>query len=124
MEYITVADVDAILGAGWAGSGDPVRAVMMANAWLGQHIKKAVSYPISEPIKQAGAEIAKDAAAGRLYGARETGVTSKSVKADDVSSSKTYSETARTYTAGESLALALIDPWLRARSGVFFLKKV
>lgn len=112
MDYITVADVDAILGAGWAGSGDPDRAVMMANTWLNQQIKCDVPVPTPDAIKQAGAEVAKDAAAGLIFRAHETGVTSKSVKADTVSSSKTFSESHTAYTAGESFALALLGPWL------------
>ena len=112
MDYITAVDVSAILGPDWAGSGDPDRAVMMANAWLSQNIKKTVPAPTPDAIKQAGAEVAKDAAAGLIYRAHETGVTSKAVKADTVSSSKTFSESHTTYTAGESFALALLGPWL------------
>ena len=33
-DFITVADVNALLGPDWAGTGDPVLAVSMANAWL------------------------------------------------------------------------------------------
>lgn len=123
MDYITVADVDTILGANWAGTGDPVRAVMMANAWLTSKIKCAAPVPTPDAIKQAGAEVAKDAAAGLIYRAKETGVTSKSVKADTVSSSKTFSASATTYTAGESFALALLGPWL-CGGGVFMLKRI
>ncbi len=112
VDYITVTDVDAILGAGWAGSGDPVRAVMMANTWLNQKIKCAVPAPTPEAVKQAGAEVAKDAAAGLIFRAHETGVTGKAVKADTVSSSKTFSESHTAYTAGETFALALLGPWL------------
>lgn len=123
MDYITVDDVEAILGAGWAGSGDPARAVMMANTWLNQKIKKKVPDPTPDAIKQAGAEIAKDAAAGLIFRAKETGVTSKSVKADTVSSSKTFSESHATYTAGETFALALLKPWLGGGS-VMMLKRI
>ena len=122
MQYITVADVDGILGPDWAGQGDPDRAVTIANVWLtNQGLPKRD--PIPEEWKQAGAEIAREAAAGKIYGSVETGVLSKSVKADTVSSSKTFSSSHKITTAGESLALALLKPWLRS-GGVFFLKRI
>ena len=111
MDYITVAQVDALLGAGWAGTGDPARAVLMANTWLSA--KPLPSFDeVPAAVVQAGAEIAREAAAGKLYTANETGVLSKSVEAGGVSSSKTYSSSARTVTAGEVFALALLAPLL------------
>ena len=113
MDYITVAQVDALLGAGWAGTGDPARAVLMANAWLSAKPLPAFE-EVPAAVVQAGAEIARDAAAGKLYAATETGVLSKSVSAGGVLSSKTYSSSARTVTAGESFAMALLAPYLSA----------
>ena len=80
--------------------------------------------PIPDAWKQAGAEIAKEAAAGKLYTATEAGVLSKAVDADGVSVSKTFSATAKNLSAGEVFALALIKPWLTKRSGVMMLKRV
>lgn len=111
MDYITVAQVDALLGAGWAGTGDPARAVLMANTWLSAKPLPAFD-EVPAAVVQAGAEIAREAAAGKLYTANETGVLSKSVEAGGVSSSKTYSSSARTVTAGEAFALALLTPLL------------
>ena len=111
MDYITVAQVDALLGAGWAGTGDPARAVLMANTWLSAKPLPAFE-EVPAAVVQAGAEIAREAAAGKLYTTNETGVLSKSVEADGVSSSKTYSSSARTVTAGEVFALALLAPLL------------
>jgi len=111
MDYITVAQVDALLGAGWAGTGDPARAVLMANTWLSAKPLPAFE-EVPAAVVQAGAEIAREAASGALYGASETGVLSKSVSAGEVSSSKTYSSSARTVTAGEAFALALLAPLL------------
>lgn len=111
MDYITVAQVDALLGAGWAGTGDPARAVLMANTWLSAKPLPAFD-EVPAAVVQAGAEIAREAATGALYGASETGVLSKSVEAGGVSSSKTYSSSARTVTAGEVFALALLAPLL------------
>ncbi|GGY87635.1 hypothetical protein [Shewanella fodinae] len=122
--YITVADVDTHLGSTWAtGDAAKTRAVMIANVWLTnlglpmdtgypdyQTYPDEASYP--DEWIQAGAEIAKDAASGKIFGARETGVLSKTVKADTVSSAKTYSQSTKTYSAGESLAYAMLAPWL------------
>lgn len=110
-EYVTVAEVDTLLGAGWAGTGDSARAVLMANAWLSAKPLPAFS-PIPAEVVQAGAEIAREAAAGKLYASREAGLLSKSVEADGVSSSKTYASGARVVSEGEQLAIALLAPWL------------
>lgn len=110
-DYITVAEVDALLGAGWAGTGDPARAVLMANAWLSARPLPAFSAVPAEVV-QAGAELAREAAAGKLYATRETGLLSKSVEASGVSSSKTFAVGARVVSEGEQLALALLAPWL------------
>lgn len=111
MDYITVADVDALLGAGWAGMGDSARAVLMANAWLSAKPLPAFD-TIPAEVKQAGAEIAREAAAGALYAAYESGVLSKSVEAGSVSSSKTFAAGARSVSAGEAFANALLAPYL------------
>lgn len=122
-DFITVADVDTLLGPGWAGSGDEALAVTMANAWLTAKITQPVPDPVPDEIKLAGAQVAKEAAAGALYVATETGILSKSVEADGVKSSKSYSETARRVSAGEAFAEALIKPWTR-RQSVQMLKRV
>lgn len=122
ISYITNHDVDSLLGPDWAPAEAKDRAVMVANVWLTNQRLPELD-PIPNEWKQAGAEIAKEAAAGRMYGATETGVLSKSVQAGDVSSSKTFSASAKTYTAGESLALALIKPWLSGLGSVTFLKR-
>jgi hypothetical protein len=110
-EYITIAQVDELLGAGWAGTGDPARAVLMANVWLTERLRTAFDTVPAEVV-QAGAEIARDAAAGLLYGAQERDVVSSSVTAGPVTTAKTFSAGAKARTAGESFALALIRPWL------------
>lgn len=114
--FIIQADVDVLLGPGWADEAKKPRAVLMANVWLGNRMLPEIE-PMPVEWQQAGAEIAREAAAGSIYGSRETGVASKSVKAGEVSSSKAYREGARAYSAGESFALALLAPWLRASGG-------
>jgi hypothetical protein len=111
--YITVEQVDALLGPTWAPDDQKARAVLMANTWL-TNLGLPVFDPVPDDVIQAGAEIAREAAAGNIYGSKETGVLSKSVDADGVSSSKTYSESSRTISAGESFALALLAHYLNS----------
>ncbi|KAA0995448.1 hypothetical protein FQ192_10405 [Pseudomonas sp. ANT_J12] len=123
-DFITVADVDAALSPGWAGTGDPVLAVAMANAWLTAKIKRAVPDPVPAEIKTAGAQVAKEAAAGKLYTATQKEVESKTVSAQSGTSvSKTYVAGSTDFSAGENFALALLVPWTK-RSGVMMLKRV
>lgn len=109
--YITVEQVDALLGPAWAPDDQKARAVLMANTWL-TNLGLPEFDPVPDDVIQAGAEIAREAAAGNIYGSKVTGVLSKSVDADGVSSSKTYAESSRTISAGESFALALLAPYL------------
>ena len=123
-DYITVADVDAQLGPDWAGTGDPVLAVTMANAWLTAKIKRVVPDPIPTEIKTAGAQVAKEAAAGNLYKATQKEVLSKTVSAQSGTSvSKTYAAGSADLSVGENFALALLTPWIK-RSGVMMLKRI
>lgn len=121
--FVSVADVDGLLGEAWSAAEAKDRAVLMANVWLGNQGLPELD-PVPDTWKQAGAEIAKEAATGKLYAAIETGVLSKAVDADGVSVSKTFSATAKNLSAGEVFALALIKPWLSKRSGVMMLKRV
>jgi hypothetical protein len=109
--YISVAQVDALLGSTWTTDDKKPRAVLMANTWL-TNLGLPVFDPVPDDVVQAGAEVAREAAAGRIYGSKETGVTEKSVSADGVSSSKSFSESSRTISAGESFALALLAGYL------------
>lgn len=124
MDFITAADVDAHLGMGWEGPDGAERAVLMANAWLAERIRRDVPSPVPVAIVQAGAEIAREAAQGKLYLAAGREVTSQTVSAGGgVSVSKTYAAGSADRSAGESLALALIAPW-RRRTGVFMLERI
>lgn len=123
-DFITVADVDEALGQGWAGDGDAVLAVSMANAWLTAKIKRSVPVPVPDAIVTAGAQVAKLAAAGQLYKDTQREVQSKTVSAQaGTSTSKTYVEGSVDRSAGENFALDLIDPWIR-RSGTVMLKRI
>ena len=123
-DFITVADVDAQLGPDWAGTGDAVLAVAMANAWLTAKINRPVADPTPDAIRLAGAQVAKEAAAGNLYKTTQKEVLSKTVSAQSGTSvSKTYAEGSTDLSAGENFALALLAPWVK-RSGTIMLKRV
>ena len=123
-DFITVADVDAQLGPDWAGTGDAILAVTMANAWLTAKILRVVPDPVPDAIKTAGAQVAKEAAAGNLYKATQKEVLSKTVSAQSgTSTSKTYAAGSTDMTAGENFALALLAPWIK-RAGTIMLKRV
>lgn len=114
--YITVAQVNELLGATWVPEDQKARAVLMANTWL-TNLGLPEFDPVPGDVIQAGAEIAREAAAGNIYGSVETGVLSKSVDADGVSSSKSYSASSRKISAGESFAMALLSPYLGGNNG-------
>lgn len=123
-DFITVADVDVQLGPDWAGAGDPVLAVTMANAWLTAKIKRAVPDPVPTEIKTAGAQVAKEAALGKLYKDTRKEVQSQTVSAQPgTSTSKTYVAGSTDQSAGVNFALALLAPWI-TRSGVMMLKRI
>lgn len=118
-EYITVADVDALLPAGWEGDGDKTRAVLEANAWLSARGVMA-SDPVEDDIKQAGAYLAQDAAAGNLYGDRDPALKSKRVKADTVESEKQYQDGAAASSGTLRLVNDLLRPYLSGGGGSTF----
>lgn len=110
-DFITIAQVDSLLGVEWTTEDKKPRAVLMANTWLTERVREVFN-PTPDAIIQAGAEIAREAASGSLYGAQAREVVGTSVKAGSVSTSKTFAEGSKTMTAGESFALALIRPWV------------
>ena len=118
--YITVADVDAILGPTWAADDKKVRVVMQANAYMTSLNLVCIDMDaIPVEVKQAGAELAKTAADGKLYQQKTEGsLEAKTVKAGSVSTSKTFAsiDTSRLIAqpGDVQFALALLDPWMRS----------
>ena len=77
--YITKTDVDTLLGAGWdadpAPGMDADRAVLMANTWLTDQLGGRTWTVTPDAVKQAGAEVAREAIMGNLYAAQAREVT-------------------------------------------------
>lgn len=119
-EYITVTDVDDLLPIGWEGTGDKTRAVLEANTWLTSRGVMA-SEPVEYAIRQAGAYLAQDAAAGTLYSDREAAIKGKRVKAGSVESEKTYQDDATASSGTMRLVTDLLRPYLPAGGGSNFV---
>jgi len=118
-DYITVADVDAALPAGWEGSGDKDEAVMQANAWLSARGVIAGD-PVEAGIVKAGSLLAKEAANGSLYADTEGDLKRKRVKADTVESEKEYMDGSRAKSGMLVLVYDLLRPFLPSGGGSMF----
>ncbi|WP_434577553.1 protein singed [Pseudomonas sp. Z1-6] len=120
--YITVADVDAILGSSWTTEDKKARAVLQANAYLTSLNLVGIDMSaIPDEVKQAGAELAAVAAEGKLYQQHTEGsLEAKTVKAGSVTTSKTFASIDSSKTTslpdGVQFALSLLQPW---RSNTF-----
>jgi len=86
--YITVADVDKLLGPDWTAADKKARAVLQANAYLTALNLLGLPDVTPDDVKQAGAFLASASAAGVLYRQQtESGApTSKTVDADGIRS--------------------------------------
>ena len=120
MSLITIDTVAASLNnIQWFGLSDPNLAIMLANAWLDS--KKLPVFEVAPPnVLMAGALIAQSIAKGEMYKGRTEGVVvSKSVKAGDVSSSKTYASgtDGEPISQAEQQALLLLAPYLVKTKG-------
>lgn len=96
------------------------RILLIVNSYLTARIKRTFD-DVPEAIKQAGIELAQGFIKGEiLQGRTESVVTSKSVKAGDVSSSKTFSSHEKDRAMGqhEMIALLLIEPFIAKFSGL------
>ncbi|HEY2455219.1 MAG TPA: protein singed [Scandinavium sp.] len=108
--YVTVADVDEVLGNDWAAQDDKQKYVLMANAWMNAlNLQGIDPDDIPEEVKIAGAYVAKSAADGTLYEQKTSSgiLASESVEAKGVKSSESY------YTGGYISSESLLDPDLQ-----------
>ena len=120
MSLLTIESVTASLqDANWASNGNANLSVMLANAWLSS--KSLPNFEIVPTnVLMAGALIAQSIAKGEMYQGRTEGVVvSKSVKAGDVSSSKTYASgtDGEPISQAEQQALLLLAPYLVKTKG-------
>ena len=115
--YITVADIDAILGPDWTAEDKKARSVMQANAYLTSLNLVGVDMDaVPDEVKQAGAELAKVASEGKLYQQKTEGsLEAKTVKAGSVTTSKTFASLDSSKIIAQpgdvQFALALLSPW-------------
>lgn len=122
-EYVTVADVDSQLGEAWAPADKKGEAVLIANVWMtNQRLPNLDPMPDAWP--KAAGYVAREAAKGNIYGQTEKGLTGKSVKADTVEVSKTFADGHKIVSAGEALALAMLERWTRGMGNVRLLKRI
>ena len=120
MSLLTIESVTASLqDANWASNGNANLSVMLANAWLTE--KRLPPFEVAPPdVLMAGALIAQSIDKGEMYQGRTEGVVvSKSVKAGDVSSSKTYASgtDGEPISQAEQQALLLLAPYLIKTKG-------
>lgn len=118
-DYITVADVDQILGASWADEADKAAAVLQANAWMTARSVVAGD-PVEDAIKTAGAYLAQEAAAGNLYADTQGDIKRTRVKADTVESETEYQDGARARSGNLSFVFDLLRPYFPVGGGSTF----
>lgn len=120
--YVTVADVDALLPAGWEGDGDKDRAVLSANTWLtARNVPN--DDPLPDAIKQAGALLAQEAANGRLYADSQGGIKRKAVKAGSVESETEYQDNAYAKSGALKQIGDLLRPYLSGAGSTFAIRR-
>lgn len=91
MIFVTIEDVNTILGSDWTTQDKKAMAVNQANVWLSAKKFCKGLDPIDQSIKQAGAYLSQLSANGKLYVTQTDGtVTEKTVKAGEVSVSKKF----------------------------------
>ena len=111
MIFVTITEVDTILGDSWTTQDKKATAVNQANVWLSAKKFCSGVDPIDESIKQAGAYLAQLSANGKLYETQADGVvTEKRVKADTVEVQKKY---ASGQEKGKSSEMLFIDDLLK-----------
>ena len=92
MIFVTIEEVDTILGTTWAAQEKKSAAVQDANDWLnGMKLCKGLD-PIADPIKRAGAYLSRLSSQDLLFATQADGVvTEKTVSAQQGTSvSKKY----------------------------------
>jgi len=108
MSFITVAEAESILGAGFAPDGDKARLIQLANVWMKNEVG-ALPDPIDPLLKDAACEIIKGIIAKVIYAGIARQTTSESVKADTVQVTESFAEGSVEISEYEQIAKAYID---------------
>lgn len=115
MALIDLEDMDRVSsGKDWANGKDKTQVLLVINAWLNGVIKRQLPSPVPEQVIEAGLVIAPLAAAGTLFKATDKELSSKSVEASGVKTSKAWREGSQSRAMEENVALALLSPWTKA----------
>lgn len=120
MIFVTIEDVDSILGADWTTEDKKPLAVNDANVWLSSKKFCSGLEPLNPAFKQAGAYLARLSSNNLLYVTTTEGtVTEKSVKAGDVSVSKKFAEGSEYGKQADMIRVDdILDQFLCKGSGV------
>lgn len=112
MIFITVEEVDTLLGSDWTTSDKKASSVLQANTWLSaKKFCRGIEPTIDDAIKLAAANLASLSSSGLLYVTKTDGtVTEKTVKADTVQVTKKYAEGQE---VGKSSEMQFIDDLLK-----------
>lgn len=108
MSFITINDVDRILGSDFAPDGDKARLVLLANTWMKNEIG-FVPDPIDPLSQDAACEIVKGVKAGVIYAGVSRQTTSERVKADSVEVEESFADGSVEISEYEQVARAFID---------------
>ena len=93
MIFVTIEDVDTILGVDWTTQDKKADAVLDANIYLDSMKFCSGLDPIDDAIKRAGAYLSRMSSGNQLFVTKTEGtVTEKSVKADTVQVTKKFKE--------------------------------
>lgn len=112
MIFITVEEVDTLLGSDWTTSDKKASSVLQANTWLSaKKFCRGIEPTIDDAIKLAAANLASLSSSGLLYVTKTDGtVTEKTVQADTVQVTKKYAEGQE---VGKSSEMQFIDDLLK-----------
>lgn len=113
MIFVTIEDVDAILGDTWTTQDKKALSVNDANTWLSKKSFCNGLKPIADGLKQAGAYLARLSANNGLYVTKEAVVTEKTVSAQSGTSvTKKFATGQETAVSADMLrVLDLISPY-------------
>ncbi len=123
--YITVTEVDDLLGVTWAEPDNKPSAVNQANIWLTSRLRTNISEPYPDVVIYAGALLAKQAATGQLYADAAKGIQREMVRVEGaIVEDITYQDGA-VAVSGVMLQIAdLLKPYILKRSNTIILKRL